>query len=82
MIAENYPGACRVALPTLYYSENDLKEMAILSADLNAYESEMFAKFVVGEADIETQWDEFTKTLNTIGAQKLVSIVQNAYNNR
>ena len=69
----------RVALPTLYYSENDLKEMAILSADLNAYESEMFAKFVVGEADIETQWDAFQKDLTSMGIQDCIDIYQEAY---
>lgn len=78
-VVESAPGACRLALPVMYYDDNVSKEISILTTDLNAYYSETIAKFVVGELDIDANWDEFVNTLNRMGAEDLISYLQDTY---
>lgn len=78
-VVESAPGACRLALPVMYYDDNVSKEISILTTDLNAYYSETIAKFVVGELDIDANWDEFVNTLNHMGAEDLISYLQDTY---
>ena len=80
--AMNFPGACRLPMPTLYYTDEAAKEMAILSADLNNYETKMFVSFITGDASIDDDWDAFCNELINMGAEKLVALGQNAYDNR
>ena len=78
-IVEDAPGACRLAVPVMYYDDEVNNEIKILRTDLNAYYDETIAKFVVGELDIDAYWDTFVKTLNGMGAEDLIGYLQATY---
>ena len=45
---------------------------------MNAYITEMSAKFITGEADIDAEWETFVDTLYDMGLQEAIDIYQNA----
>lgn len=74
-------GKLRIALPLMYYEEADAREIATIASDANAYENEMFAKFVTGEASIEKDYDAFVAQLKAMGVEEAVAIMQRTYDN-
>ena len=57
-------------------SEEDADDFAALWADLEKYISEMHAKFITGEEDLETGWDNYVNTLNRMGLEEILEIYQ------
>ena len=54
------------ALPRLLtLSADEADEYVKISSTLNAYAQEMQQKFIMGTADIETEWDNFVATLES-----------------
>ena len=47
--------------------------------DINAYITEETAKFITGDLDIETGWDNFIKELEGMGLQDVIDVYQAAY---
>lgn len=47
--------------------------------EIKSYYEEMYSKFVTGVADIETEWDEYCSTIETMGIQEVVDIYQDAF---
>ena len=56
------------------YSDEEYDRLAILEGDINTYVSDMRAKFVTGDADIDKDWDTYVETLNRMGLEELMSI--------
>ncbi len=46
--------------------------------DIAKYVSQMFTGFVVGEYDIDTQWDEYVRNLETMGLSELLGCYETA----
>ena len=42
----------------------------------------MTARFIIGDVDIETGWDEYLAELDNIGLPRYLELVQQAYDNR
>jgi putative aldouronate transport system substrate-binding protein len=51
---------------------------ATLTQELGTYCSEMILKFIVGDLDVDENWDTFQEMLITLGAEEIVSINQTA----
>lgn len=53
--------------------------------DISSYVSQMHASFITGEVDIEAGWEDFLKTLDSMGLQDVLEVYQAAldrYNNK
>lgn len=67
--------------PRPYYSTEDADEISILTTDLFRLVEEKKAKWIVGKADIDKEWDAYVKNLEEIGLDRLLKISQKTYNN-
>ncbi|MGI6183452.1 MAG: extracellular solute-binding protein [Candidatus Fimadaptatus sp.] len=66
-------------VPPLYYSEEDASEMAMLQTNINTYVEECIAKFIVGQMDIESDWETFQNELKNMKIDRYLEIIQNTY---
>ena len=67
------PKGCKVTyLAGLYRIE----EYADLNSVISTYCSEMYIKFITGEVDIDTQWDEYIATLQKMNVERMIAIKQ------
>ena len=61
------------------YTEEEYDLIDLSRSDVNAYFKEMRAKFVTGEADIETEWDGYVDTMYALGLQDWIDAEQLIY---
>lgn len=66
----------RVAMPSFYFMEDEVTQVSQLSADLNPYIEQFAANVIVGNTDIDAQWDTFVATLEAMGYPRLLEIYQ------
>ena len=76
---EPYASNTREVVPPLFFSTADAQEAGELEAQLTKTVDEMTARFIVGDADIETGWDSYLQTFDQIGLPRYLELVQNAY---
>lgn len=66
-------------MPTdLTYSTEESEARAVIISDLGTYCSEMLLKFMVGDLDIDENWDAFIEQVYALGAQELIDLSQQA----
>lgn len=65
--------------PRPYYSMEDSEKLAQLTTDLFRIVEEKKAKWIVGENDIDAEWDSYKKDLEKNGLAELLKISQKAY---
>lgn len=65
--------------PALVYDESVAIERNDLQTDISNYIMTVKAQFITGEKDIETEWDDFLKTLETMNLSRWLEIEQEAY---
>lgn len=63
----------------LTLSSDDQDEYTDLWADIDTYIQDCHAAFIIGDMDIEADWDTYVSTLNKMGLDRVVEIYQNAY---
>jgi putative aldouronate transport system substrate-binding protein len=63
----------------LYFNAEDAAELARLQAGIIAYQDESVARFIIGDLNLESDWDTFKRTLNDMGLPRLLELYQNAY---
>lgn len=68
----SYPG-----LATLSAEEDEVYSLKM--SDIETYVSENILSFILGLSDIETQWDEYVATLESLGIQDCIDAKQSAY---
>ena len=78
-IKHMYPYSVDKTLPTVSLDEATSIESAELETNLITYYKEMQAKFVRGEANLDTDWDAYIAELNNIGLERYLEIYQTAY---
>lgn len=69
---------------SLKYTREELREFSRLDAQLKDYSDEMSQKWIMGASDINKDWDNFLKRLDSLGLQKAIDIQKKAlerYNN-
>ena len=66
-------------VPPLYYSEEDASEIAMLQTNINTYVEESIAQFIVGQKDVEADWDAYLAELQNMRLDRYLEIIQNTY---
>lgn len=56
------------------------EELVTYNSELQAYKNEMSIKFILGEADLDTEWDTYVSTFLSIGGEEVRQSLLNAYN--
>lgn len=65
--------------PNLIFTDDEATERATLKTDIENYLKTTFAQWVMGETDIDAEWDGYLKQLETMGLDRLLEIEQAAY---
>ncbi len=78
---ERIKAAPEVVWGNFNYTAEDYEELSILENDINTYVSEMRAKFVTGDADLDADWDSYLKTLERMRLAQLIEIYQRGLDN-
>lgn len=68
----------KVALPDMYFTEEEQGELDILTTDINKFTSENAAKFITGDKKLD-EYDSFIETLNKMKVDRVITIYQQAY---
>jgi putative aldouronate transport system substrate-binding protein len=66
-------------LPPLNFTVDQSQEIAVLSKTIYDYTNEMIARFIIGDMDIEKDWDKYLKTLDGMNLARFLEINQEAY---
>lgn len=72
----------RPAVPVMYYDDADLTVVNSIGTDLRTYISESVAKFIIGQYDLDKDWDGFIAKTKDMRAEKMISIYQKTYDRR
>jgi putative aldouronate transport system substrate-binding protein len=76
-----YAPALSTIVPPLYYSEDVVSEIAVMTTNINTYVNESIAKFVTGSMDVERDWVAFQNNLKSLDIDRYLQIIQTTYNN-
>ena len=63
-------------LPVLSSTAEETEELSDLNSIISTYCGEMYFKFITGETDLESGWDEYIETLKGMGVEDLIAIKQ------
>jgi putative aldouronate transport system substrate-binding protein len=66
-------------LPPINFTVDQSSEIADLSKTIYDYTNEMMARFIIGDADINTGWDQYLATLDSMNLSRYLEIYQEAY---
>lgn len=79
-IDKYYPYALPLknTIPPVIYNEADAAEIANLDTAITTYISEMTARFISGDANIDQTWDSYKAELETMGLSRSVELQQAA----
>lgn len=61
------------------FTSEESEVLAEYKTDLETYRDEMCIKFITGEADLETEYDSYLETLNSLGLQEMQAIYEASY---
>jgi len=76
---EPYKPDVSIIVPPLVFTEEQAGELAGLQKSFDDYRTEMVARFVTGDADLEKDWDSYVQTLKDMKLSRLLEIYQQAY---
>lgn len=68
-----------VPLPALAFTEDEKDELSTIKADTDAYVSQYLAQVVSGQVELEDTWNDYVKTLETMGLKNMIEIYRTAY---
>ncbi|NLM10828.1 MAG: extracellular solute-binding protein [Clostridiaceae bacterium] len=66
-------------LPELYYSQEQIDELALLKTTINDYVNSSVVRFITGDLDVEKDWESYLKQMKDLGVERYIEIVQSAY---
>lgn len=66
-------------LPNLTFTEEEAQEDAQITAELDSYRKIARTQFVIGELDLDADWDTYVETVYAIGLERATEIRQDAY---
>ncbi|WP_405110412.1 ABC transporter substrate-binding protein [Paenibacillus sp. FSL K6-1217] len=76
---EPYRVDVETVLPPVNFTVDQSSEIADLSKTIYDYTNEMMARFIIGDADINTGWDQYLTTLDSMNLSRYLEINQEAY---
>jgi putative aldouronate transport system substrate-binding protein len=74
-----YVPALNTIVPPLYFPSSDSAVLAELDKTINDHVNTMIARFINGDANIETEWDSYVQALEKMNVKKYLEIYQKAY---
>lgn len=69
-------------VPPLFLSNEQASEAADLSKTINDYVDEMMARFIIGDASLDKDWDGYVQQLEAMNVSRLLEIYQQAFDGR
>jgi putative aldouronate transport system substrate-binding protein len=66
-------------IPPLAFTTAQAAELTELRLAINDYANQMTAEFILGRTDIDSGWDTYVATLDSLGIDRMVAIYQEAY---
>lgn len=66
-------------VPPLYFNEEQALELAEIEASIESFVEESNARFISGDDDIDSGWDNYLKTLESLKLDRMIEIYQEAY---
>ncbi len=66
-------------LPPLWFTEDQAGELTEMETTITGYVEEMIARFVIGDADLDREWENYLRTLDNMGLNRYLEIYQRAY---
>jgi putative aldouronate transport system substrate-binding protein len=76
---EPYIPKTNINLPYLFFSNESSSELVDLQKTINDYRDQMLARFVIGDASLDKDWDTYVKTLESMNLKRYLQIFQEAY---
>lgn len=65
--------------PLVSFTDDELREKTNIESAISTYVQEASMKFIIGDMDIETEYDSFIETLKGMQIERLIEIYQTAY---
>lgn len=66
-------------MPDLYMSPEDAAQMSLLKTTIMDTQKEMMVQFITGAVDIDTGWDNYVQSLESLGLSEYLQLLQDAY---
>ncbi|SFK75191.1 putative aldouronate transport system substrate-binding protein [Paenibacillus sp. 1_12] len=66
-------------LPQLFFTNEQAAELADLDKTINDHVKEMIARFIIGDAKLDKDWDGYLKNLDNMKLKRYLEIYQTAY---
>lgn len=60
-------------------SSQDSASVATIKTDIATYATTEITKFIIGEEDVDTQWDSYVATIEAMGVQDVIAVYQDCY---
>jgi putative aldouronate transport system substrate-binding protein len=76
---EPYKQPEEMAMPPLWFTEEQAAQVADLTSTIENYVRETFALAITGQTDIEGEWENYLATLEGMGLQQFIQVHQEAY---
>ena len=78
-IVARYGKCPKILVGSLAYTEEEINALGTVQADLKTYVDECATRFVIGEMDLDADWDTFQATLESMGMSNYLATAQAAY---
>lgn len=66
-------------IPPLYFTTEQSNEIANLKSTIDGQVREMNARFILGDAKLDSEWDAYVERLNSMNLKRMLEIYQEAY---
>ncbi|MCU6796723.1 MULTISPECIES: ABC transporter substrate-binding protein [Paenibacillus] len=76
---EPYKQKDDTVLPQLFFTNEQATELADLDKTINDHVKEMIARFIIGDAKLDKDWDGYLKNLDNMKLKRYLEIYQAAY---
>lgn len=78
--AKSYePYVPQYVTPPFFFTVEEAREYTELYETITTYVKEMLARFVTGDADINTQWETYVQELDNMGVDRYIEIMQTVF---
>ncbi|MCS7462068.1 ABC transporter substrate-binding protein [Paenibacillus doosanensis] len=74
-----YKQDMKTFLPQLFFTNDQAMELADLEKTITDHVQEMIARFVIGDASLDKDWDAYLKNLDNMNLKRYLEIYQTAY---
>ena len=76
---EEFSPTLESMVPNLTFEGSDAQFISEATLSIGGYVNQALVQFVTGDMDIETQWEEYISTLESMGVQQYIDTYQKYY---